>query len=463
MPDDISTKVTNKKVKETVEESKETQNKALSAVKELANTTSSLVSGMQSIVTNAQNVISQTITGITGTLEQSITKFSQEINAGLTNTLTDLSKKFGSAISEITGKVNMGAIAGKLSFIADTASAVVNGVSLFGEALAGGVTGLLSSFTNGQLNRLLNASGIAKIWNNSDLGSAINSVVNSVSTITSAAKSIVSDVIALPSKIVSTVTGTINDITGGILSAVKDSVGQLMGTSGIGDVGNIVKDMFDIYSMGREIYDAVTGKDNSIIVGIASKFNNSFPEVQSLLNMASEVCSTLTGKNVENYRKNKDLLDLLLLRMANQGMYGAIQDLMNCTDSQKYVTEDSYKVLASKLASRCSVGDVKTASTIQQIVGNSKISNAEKVVYDLACSMDGTTDNISEFSTMLSNMNISPTALTGKNYSSKSGSTYIYSTSSLNKISNNNPAITDSLLGGNSTIRKMSSALSAIL
>lgn len=356
----------------------------------------------------------------------------------------------------------MGAIAGKLSFIADTASAVVNGVSLFGEALAGGVTGLLSSFTNGQLNKLLNASGFSKIWNNSDLGAAISSVTNSIATMTSAAKSIVSDVISLPSKIVSTVTGAINDVTGGILNSVKDSVGQLMNIPGIGDVGNIVKDMFDIYSMGREVYDIVTGKDLSAIIGIASEFNNSFPEVQSLLNMASEVCSTLTGKNVENYTKNKDLTDLLLYRMANQGMYGAIRDLMNCTDSQKYITNDSYKVLASRLSSRCDAGDVKTASTIQELVGNSKISNAKDSMYSLACNMKGTDENISDLTNLLNNIGVPSSSLTGRTYTGNNGtSTYVYSTGSISQISNNSTNIADALLG-DGTIRKMSNALSSL-
>ncbi len=214
--------------------------------------------------------------------------------------------------------------------------------------------------------------------------------------------------------------------------------------------------------MGREVYDLITGQHMSMIAGIAREFNNSFPEVQNLLNMASEVCSTINGKNVENYSKNKDLLDLLLYRMANQGMYGAINQLMNCADSQKYITNDTYKVLANRLMSRCSAGDVKTTSTIQQLVGNSKISNAKNAMYTLALNTkDTSAQNVSDYMTLLSNINVSPSSLTGKNYTSKNGSTtYVYSTSNINKLSNNNVNIVDALLG-NSNTRKIAKALSA--
>lgn len=457
---DITAMVTNKAVKDTVETMKSAQDSALSSIKDMAGQAGSLMSGMQSIMSNAKNVISQTISGITGTLAQSVSKFAQQATVGLTSTLTDLSQKFGSSISEITGKVDGGAIASKLSFVADTTSAAVNGVSLFGSG-SEGVNGLLKNFSNGQLDKLVSASGLSSIANNSDLKSAISSVTDGLSNMTSAAKSLVGDVLSLPSKAISTVTSTISDVTGGLINSVTSSVGQLANVANIGSVDNLVKDMFDIYSLGRSTYDMVTGKDTNAIMGIASQFNNSFPEVQSLLNVASTICSAISGNMIDNYGKNKDLFDLSLFRMANNGMFGSINQLMNCGESQKYITDDTYTMLANRLTNRSNVGDVFTASALQSLVGNSRISNSNNLMYNLAYNLDDRNqDNINEYMNMLNRMNINPNNLTGRTYTSNNGNTvYVYTTNRLNPLGNSSPNLTDVLLGGNSKLRNLSYAI----
>lgn len=460
--DPIQKLITNLPVKETVASAQAIQSEALSKVKDIIGQSGNLMGGMSSFIANAQNVLSESVSGIVSNITDSVKGFAETVNTGLTTTLTDLSKKSGSMISEIGGKVNAGAVAEKLSFIVNTADNSISSTSIFGKS--GAINDLMSNFSSGQLGKMMSATGLSSIVNNSDITNAVSSVSESLSGMTSSAKSIVGDVLAMPNKAVSTITSTVNDTLGGLISQVSNSVSNTAKATGIGDLSTLISDTYALYSQGRAVYDAVSGKDPSMVVGIASKLNNSFPQVQNILNTASTICSAINGKYIQNYAANKDIMDLLLMRMANSGMYGAINQLMNCSDTQQYVTEDTYFTLANQLATSVSNGDVHTASTIHSYAGNSRISNAQSLMYNLAYNIDDNNeDEITEYNSLLSNMKVSSSGLFGTNYVSNTGSSmYVYNANNVRNMYRSSPNLTNVLLG-NSTVGKIANGILSIL
>ena len=462
MADPISAMITNKKVKDTVESAKSMQDAALAKVQEMASAVGGITGGMSSVLSNAQNVLSNSISGIASSIADSVKAFSEKVNTGLTTTLTDMTKKAGSMISEVSGKTNLGAVSEKLSYVVNNVNASIDSTTLFGKS--GNVNDLVMSFSSSQIDKMVSATGLSKITNNSDLTNAVSSISSSLSSMTAAAKSVVGTVTAMPALAVGAVVSTANTATSSLISQVTESVSNLAKTTGIGDVTTLIKDTYDLYSTGRQVYDVVSGKDPTTLVNIASNVNNSFPQIQNILNAATTICKTLNGKSIQNYSANKDLMDLLLYRMSNSGMYGAIQSLMNCTETQQYVDESTYFTLANRLSTVVNNGDVHTASTIQSIVGNSRISNPTTTMYNLGMNIQDTNASArSTYTTLLGSMNVSAQDLFSTSRTSSNGSNMrIYNARNINNFSNSSPNLFRDIMG-DSKLATIASAVVSIL
>lgn len=449
--------ITNKKVKDTAATSQATQEKNLqNTIQKVQSESSNLLGGIQAVIQNANNVISQSVSGITSSIKESVSNFSNTANNGLTTTLTDLTSKNGSMINDIAGNVNSGAVSQKMSFIADTANASILGTSLSGSNNTK-LTGLLS---DSSLSKISSSLDIPSINNDSSLKSAITSVSSNLNSFTSSAKSIVNDVKNTPKEII----GQVSNASDSLVNSITSSVTNLANEHGLGELNSIVKDVSEIYSLGHDVYDVVTGNDGSVINGITSKLNSSFGEIQSLLNLASTICSAMSNFDISNFAKNKDLYDLLLKRLADNGLAKALEDLLNCTDTEKYDDQRTYAVLNNILSSSSKKGDVDTVNTIHKYLGNGRTSNTEQILYDLAINMNDTnTNNIDTYSTLLSNTGIDSKTLIGTTYVDNNGNTeYMYSVSTIDTINTASPNLSTTLTG-NSSINKLASALSTSL
>lgn len=451
---DIQKLISTDKVKDTVEKAKSLQDQALSMIQSKATEFQGLMGGMASAMSNAKNVISQSISGITSKLTDSIASFSQNVNTGLTTTLTDLSKKHGSMMSDVLGKINTGAIAEKLAFTVNTADASINGLSLFGGS--GAADSLLSSFTSGGLDKLVSASGLSAITNNSTLSSAINSISNSIGNLTSGAKSIISDVMNMdPIKSVTKLVSS-NETLNKMVNSVSSAVSELSNKIGLGDVQTLAKDLYSIYNCGKTAYAAVTSLTGGAVPGISSTFNSSYSTTTNLLNLANDLCSTINSNGLLNYSQNKDLFDLLLQRCMNNGMHGAVSQLMNCTDTAKYVDERTMSVLTNTLSSLTQSGDVQTVNAVYNIVGNGRIANATGMMTTLASNMEDSTENVTTYMNMLNGLGLSGNDIVGREYSGG----YAYDTSLLNSLSSTKNNTATALVGGNSDVLDMASSIS---
>lgn len=449
--------ITNKNVKDTVSSSKETQQKNLQdTIKKVESNVSGLLGGVQSVIKNANNVISQSVSGITSSIKDSVSNFSNTVDNGLKTTLTDISSKTGSMIKDITGNCNKGAVSQKLSFIANITDSSINAISLSGN----NSTKLTGLFSSSSLNKLSSSLNLPTINNDSSLKNAISSVSSSLNSFTSSAKSIINDVKNIPNTIIKTVSDEANSLVNSITSSVND----LSKKSGLGDLNSLIKDVSELYTIGKDVYDIVTGKDGSWINGISSVLNTSFSEVQSLLNLASSLCSSISNFDIQDYSTNKDLYDLLLKKLSENGMYKALEDLMNCTDTDQYNDSRTYALLLDTINTSAKNGDVYTVGTIQKFLGNGKINNTETLAYTLALNIDDTNNNnVTAFSNLMTNLGITDKQLIGYDYVDNIGNkTYIYSTNTINELKQNSPSLTEKLTS-NSSISKLSKGLVEIL
>lgn len=449
--------ITNKNVKDTVSSSKETQQKNLQdTIKKVESNVSGLLGGVQSVIKNANNVISQSVSGITSSIKDSVSNFSNTVDNGLKTTLTDISSKTGSMIKDITGNCNKGAVSQKLSFIANITDSSINAISLSGN----NSTKLTGLFSSSSLNKLSSSLNLPTINNDSSLKNAISSVSSSLNSFTSSAKSIINDVKNIPNTIIKTVSDEANSLVNSITSSVND----LSKKSGLGDLNSLIKDVSELYTIGKDVYDIVTGKDGSWINGISSVLNTSFSEVQSLLNLASSLCSSISHFDIQDYSTNKDLYDLLLKKLSENGMYKALEDLMNCIDTDQYNDSRTYALLLDTINTSAKNGDVYTVDTIQKFLGNGKINNTETLAYTLALNIDDTNNNnVTAFSNLMTNLGITDKQLIGYDYVDNVGNkTYIYSTNTINELKQNSPALTETLTS-NSSISKLSKGLVEIL
>ena len=460
---DITTVITNQKVKDTVAEAAKVQEKALEEVKKLAESKNELFSGFTSVVNNAKNVISQSISGIVGNIKDSVSKFATTVNHGITSTLADLTKKKGSMIGDLQGKVNQGAVESKLSFLVNTTNNSIDGISLYG---AGGTDTLLKDFTSGDVSKMLSATGMPNISTNAELSTAMSSVSGSLSSLTSGARSIMQDVVSMPRTLIGGVSSLVNESTNALIGGVSSTVSELAKSMGI-DLNNdtsIISDMIDIYKMGKDTYNLVTGKDGMALAGITSRFNESFGEVESLVRLASDICSAMHGKfNLNDGLYNKDLIDLLMYRMANRGMYGAINDLMHCNETQGYVDERTFSLLANRLSATARKGDVYTTSSLQKLVGNGRIQDNSDMWYDLAMNMDTDTASVDEYLDLLQRTGVDKRSLTGTTYTgSNGGSLFVYDASRVAGLSDRSAYLASAVLG-DSSVSGLSSGLTRLL
>lgn len=456
MADELVKSITNKSVKDTVDNAKKEQDSLLDKLKSSVQSSTGFFSGLSETISVATNTINQSVSSITSQLDNSLKSFSSEVNTGLKTSLTDLTKKHGSMVSDVQGQTDKGAVQSKTSFITNPVSSNIDVINL-----VNGNDDLLKSFTDtvngGNLDKLASTTGIKSISNGSSLSSAIKSSSGTLSDLTTGASSVLKSVASAPKSVISDISKSINAGTNSLLGSVKSSITEFTGVTNLGDLNTLVKDVYDIYSVSKDVYNVVSGKDTSTILGIASKFNNSFGEVTDLMNLASRICSTMNGNSLENYRSNKDLTDLLLKRMARQGMYGAIDQLMNCSDSQQYVDDRTYYVLAQELSGRATSGDVRTARAIYGYTGNSRVSNNDVLMYQLAYNMDDDEHSINDYTYMLSGMGMSGNSMTGVRYDND----YVYSSGRTNALYNKNPNLTNRLTG-NSTTSAIVSLLSDI-
>lgn len=457
MADDLVMSISDKKVKDTVADADKEQSKIVDKFKEMVSSSSTIMSGLSSTIASATNTINSSITSLSAQLDDSLKSFSSKVDTGLKTTLGDATNKHGSMVSDVQGKTDTGAVSKKPAFITNVTNGSIDPINVG----SGSTDDMLKSFTNGDVSKLASSVGLSGISNNSSLQSAITKNSSSLSDMTSGANSLLGTIVSMPKQSISTVASSINDSTKGVMNSIKSSITEFTGTAGIGDTKQLISDLYSIYSTGKNVYDVVSGNNPSAILGIASKFNNSFSEITSLMNLATKICSAMSGQGLSNYSNNKDLMDLLLKRMARQGMYGAIDRLMNCTESQSYVDDRTYYILAQELNNRAMYGDVRTASTIQQTIGNSRISNSNNLMYQLAYSMEEDDDLIYEYNNMLDRTGVTSNSLTGVRYSSSSGSQYVYSSGRVSTLHSRNPTLTNNLVGGSSTA-SLISALSDI-
>lgn len=444
MADDLVMSISDKKVKDTVPDSDKEQNKIVDKFKEMVASGGTMLSGLSSTIASATNTINSSIAAISADIDDSLKSFSSKVDTGLKTTLGDATNKHGSMVSDVQGKTDSGAVSKKPAFITNVTNGSVDPINTG----SGSTDDLLKSFTNGNTSKLASAVGLDSIGNNSSLQSAIKKNSGSLSDMTSGANSLLGTVVGMPKQTISSISSSINDSTKDMMNSIKSSITEFTGTAGIGDTKQLISDMYEIYSTGKNVYDVVSGKNPNAILGIASKFNNSFSEITSIMNLATKVCSAMNGQGIDNYGNNKDLMDILLKRMARQGMYGAIDRLMNCNEAQSYVDDRTYYMLAQELNSRAMYGDVRTASSIQRTIGNSRIRNADSMMYQLAYSMEEDDDLISEYSDMLGRTGVSRNTLTGVRYDSSSGSQYVYSSDRVSTLYNKNPKLTNNLVGG---------------
>lgn len=447
---DIVKTISNKKVEETVADSATQQQKELDSVKS-SSTLSTLISSVSSIVSKASNAINQTVSGISSSINDSVKNFSNSTDIALKTTLTDLSKKHGSMVGDVKGQTNDGAVALKPTYIVNSTDASINSTSMLGKN--GTTDGLIKSFSSNDLSKLASATGMSGIGNNSSLTSAINSQSGTFSSLTSGAKSIMSTVAKLPSAGISALSNSTNSTLKSITSSIGSSVSSLANKAGIGDIKTLTSDLYSIYKFGKSTYNLVSGKDGAALYGITSQFNNSFTDVQQLMGLATNICRAMNGNNLNNYATNKDMTDLLLYRMSQQGMYGAVDNLMNCQDSQQYIDDRTYLMLAQQMSDRANVGDVDTAYGIQKYLGRGYTSNPNSMMYNLAYNMNDTPQNRTTYMQMMSGMGVDGRSLTGNTYTTQNGQqVYIYSGNSTNQLYRRNPTITDQLTGGNGAL-----------
>lgn len=447
MADDLVMSITDKKVKDTVADSAKEQDRIVDKFKEMVSSGSDIMSGLSSTIASATNTINSSISSLTSQLDDSLKSFSSKVDTGLKTTLGDITNKHGSMVSDVQGKTDSGAVSKKPAFITNVTNGSVDPINVG----SGGTDDMLKSFSNGNISKLAGSVGLSGIGNNSSLQSAIKKNTSSLSDMTSGANSLLSSIVDMPKKSMSSVASSVNSGTKDIMNSIKSSISEFTGTSGIGDTKQLISDMYDIYSTGKGVYDVISGKNPNAILGIASKFNNSFPEITSLMNLATKVCSAMNGQGIDNYGRDKDLMDLLLKRMSQQGMYGAVDRLMKCDEAQRYVDDRTYYMLAQELNNRAMYGDVRTASSIQRNIGNNRIRNSDSLMYQLAYSMEEDDDLIGEYNDMLDRTGVSRNSLTSVRYGSSSGSQYVYSSDRVSMLNSRNPRLTNSLVGGSDT------------
>ena len=459
----ISKLITGQKVKDTVAQSQATQSSILSTVKSGISKLGGLASGLSNMMSNAENIISSTISGFVSNIADSIGNFSKTVNNGITTSLPDLSKKNGSMISQLSGNVNTGAVCKKLSFIVDNANPSISATSLFGQG--SNVRSLLNGFTNSELSKISAASGMTQIANNSDLNVAMSTLSSQFHSFTANANSLSSQVLGMPNRMMSNTATTVDSGVSSLISKITTSVTNLSGISGIGSQESLIEDVYNLYKTGRNTYEEVAVKGGENLVGYVSRFNESFPETESLIKLASSICKAMNGKMdfLEAYGKNKDLFDLLLSRLANCGLYGAINDLLHCNDTQSYVDESTFSNLANQFKRLAAKGDVLTAKTIQEQVGNGRLSDTTSQMKALATKIDDqSSEEIQAYVQLLNQLNIPKEQILGKQYESNSGSFYAYSIPDLNNYYSSSPNLTNSLLGGTNTAN-MASKLSQLI
>lgn len=443
MADDLVKSITDKPVKDTVADADSKQASVLDEVKKKVSEATGLLSGMSSVMSNAKNLVSQSVSGITSNIEDSVKKFSSTANIGLKTTLGDLTNKHGSMMSDVEGRTNQKAITDKPGFITNLTDSSIGNINIKGS----NSDSLLKNFSSGDLSKLASSAGLSSISNNSMLRSAMSSNSGLISSLTSGAKSVLSSIGG------STISKAVNSSAGSsLISSVVKSVTSLAGKAGIGSTSSLISDMSKICKYGAIAYSLVSDKNGNALKGITSNYNTSYNDVFSLMNMSSEICPGMNGSNLSNYYSNKSLNDLLIQRMAQQGMYGAINQMLGCQNSQQYIDNQTYSMMSDQMYSRASYGDVYTTSALQQGIGNSRVYNRDSLMYDLAYNMDDSdSDTIDEYNGMLSRMQMNGRDVTGSYYGSSNGNVYVYSSGRTNNLYNRNPSLVSSLTGGNTT------------
>lgn len=428
---------------------KSTQEQALSEVQKLSGEATSLVGGFTNIMSNAQNILSQSANSITSNLKNTVEQFSKNVDVGLSSTMTDLTKKHGSKLSTLQGNTNKSSVKDSVSFITNTTDGKIDGMDIASNSI-----GNIGKLDSGVLNKLSSRTGMS-ITSDFGLSSAIGSSMGALASGVSAAKSISNQVMSLPSQIVGSVVG---DVVGELSSFVNDTVGGISQLLPGIDVKSLISDIASLYMTGKNVYDAITGENCQPVNGLTSPYNSNFNDINALLRGASSICTNFNQYNgLSNFANQKNLYDILLLNMANQGMYGGIQQLVNCQNCGNYFDSRSNSLLSGTLPNLANRGDLYTFSTIQQLVGNNNIPNQEYLMYQLAVNGNyQTQQSRDDYNDLMRRMNMqSDDIFRYQQPRYNSSSSYypqnVYNTNRVSTVQYNNSVLLSDLTGNRTT------------
>jgi len=435
------------------------QDKALNEVQSKLASQESLMNNFSTIANNAKNIISQDAAQFANSkLQDTIQSIIQKADVGLSSIYPDLSKKQESMLGNLSGDTSS-AVEDPISFITNTSDNSISGID-FGSPS----TSMLSGLGGGTLDKLTSRIG-SSITSDFSLTNSISSLTSTIQDGIAGAKSIMPIVNMLQSNpiaaAVTLVSGTAaSDMLPNFISDTIYDIKSIFSDFGLDE---LIYDLADLFKAGDDVYGLLTDQNCQNIPGMNGMNYN---QLMNMLNAAKMICSNFNNSKYNdliNFDKNKNIYDMLLLNMMKQGMYGGLEDLVNCSNCDNYFDDRSVSLMSNSLPFLANNGDLNTFMTVQQIIGNSNISNVDYLLYQLAINGNyNTQQSRNNYTDLMYNMNSSPPRITQYDTSPYYGyndySNNVYNARNVRNI-NNNSAELLSMLTGNRTTGYIADAL----
>ncbi len=452
--------------------SNNTADKLTSLVNQFGN-----VNSFSNITNNAANIQNMSPSKLASMIPNSSELFSKLGDPKLSSTTTDLINRTQGSMTDIFNNSfnGSGALEQPLAFVSKTSKSAIDGLSL--DAFATNFPSL-DSFSSDSIRKISDMSGI-NVNNGSSLSSALSSIGSSIkngmssaigigSSMISGITNTVSSVIKGATSVVSTATGVvagfIGSATSGLASVLPNSAQNLLGpitnnNSGFTDDlmdrvnsifnygGGLINDpidgLFNIYNgnNGYGFWDnpSVTDVNGNYIPGISNSRLSS-NTISNYYQQSNSICPNINIPDLLDFGLLKDIYDLLLSQLANNGLFDLLKQLLACRNF--YDSRSDY-VLRNQLDSLARAGDIQTMNVILNKTGTSRINNTSNLALSTAANMKYDDTNKSEYNDMLKMFNMSGDDLYRGGYNNS------YSAQNVVITSYNSNQLANSVLGNN--------------
>lgn len=430
-------------------------NEAANAVASQANQiVSGLTSKLQSAALAGSDIISavptigQYIFGSVGSLFKEVNVASNTLLGNFSQETKSIIEKNFNQIPKTLSAFGSGSLSSQgLGFIASTTSKAIQGVDLPGvdpinnfSSMGIGQLARLSTLGSEVLNSSKNAIQAVTGALQEGITTGKNIIKNVTSTVANPVMEMLSPVISVAEPISSllnpfSVSNTIYSNLDFLPNSVRSYVAEVAGTAitntsanalnslgsifGVNNLAGAAKTASDILTRYNNTYLSQADPSGNYVNGISS-YNGDVNNFNQLINLASDLCSSLKGKlPTIDFSTNKNLYDMLIQLACEMGLGGIADMLLNCFESADLFDDRTKKILGDVVRNSAYRGDTFSTS-ISFKYGSSYITNKNGILTTLIANSEYNSNNKKNIEETFSNSGTTISELMIKDFFYKS-------------------------------------------